>query len=398
VTFHLIVYSLIAADLWWWQRTDARLARLRHSTLWRSLLAAFLFCALAFPVAALCFGHLPLAGLPAAGVLWHLLVLPVVVFAALLMDLFRVIVRRFRGPAPAASASAGLTRREFLTGLAASAPIFATGGLTVCGIDQIGKFRVRDFDLSFPTWPAGLDGFTMAVVADVHTGPFTTQRMLEEIVEKTNTIHNGGPADLVILGGDLINTSLRDLPQALDMATALRSRLGTYACMGNHDVMDDARKFVAGVERAGIPVLIEDIVELGPMIGPRFQLFGVDWIYGDQRLYNLLSGVASRRNPDLFPICLAHHPHAWDEGVRQGLPLVISGHTHGGQIMLTDRIGGGPLRFRYWSGLYQRDGSTLVVSNGVGNWFPLRINAPPEILKLTLRSSRLASMRSDQGQ
>jgi predicted MPP superfamily phosphohydrolase len=326
------------------------------------------------------------------------LVLPVVVFAALLMDLCRIIVRRFRGPAPAASASAGLTRREFLTGLAASAPIFATGGLTVCGMDQIGKFRIRDFDLSFPTWPAGLDGFTMAVVADVHTGPFTTQGMLEEIVEKTNTIHNGGPADLVILGGDLINTSLRDLPQALDMATALRSRLGTYACMGNHDVMDDARKFVAGVERAGIPVLIEDIVELGPMIGPRFQLFGVDWIYGDQRLYNLLSGVASRRNPDLFPICLAHHPHAWDEGVRQGLPLVISGHTHGGQIMLTDRIGGGPLRFRYWSGLYQRDGSTLVVSNGVGNWFPLRINAPPEILKLTLRSSRPASMRSDQGQ
>ncbi len=52
--------------------------------------------------------------------------------------------------------------------------------------------------------------------------------------------------------------------------------------------------------------------------------------------------------------------------------------------MLTRSIGGGPLRFRYWSGVYQKPGSSLIVSNGVGNWFPLRINAPAEIVHLTL--------------
>jgi predicted MPP superfamily phosphohydrolase len=54
--------------------------------------------------------------------------------------------------------------------------------------------------------------------------------------------------------------------------------------------------------------------------------------------------------------------------------------------MLTSRIGAGPLRFRYWSGLYQQDhpGSNLIVSNGVGDWFPLRINAPAEIVHVTL--------------
>lgn len=58
---------------------------------------------------------------------------------------------------------------------------------------------------------------------------------------------------------------------------------------------------------------------------------------------------------------------------------------HGGQIMLNERLGFGPAMFRYWSGLYQKRGASLVVSNGAGNWFPLRINAPAEVVRLTLR-------------
>lgn len=81
---------------------------------------------------------------------------------------------------------------------------------------------------------------------------------------------------------------------------------------------------------------------------------------------------------------MAHHPDSWDEAAAFGLPLVISGHTHGGQIMLTKDIGGGPIRFKYWTGRYDKPGSTLIVSNGVGNWFPLRIGAPAEILKVTM--------------
>jgi hypothetical protein len=81
---------------------------------------------------------------------------------------------------------------------------------------------------------------------------------------------------------------------------------------------------------------------------------------------------------------LAHHPHAWDVAAENGVPLVLSGHTHGGQIMLTKRIGAGPLRFRYWSGLYEKPGSRLIVSNGVGDWFPLRVNAPAEIVHITM--------------
>jgi hypothetical protein len=94
--------------------------------------------------------------------------------------------------------------------------------------------------------------------------------------------------------------------------------------------------------------------------------------------------LLAQREPEAFPILLAHHPHAFDAAAAASLPLILSGHTHGGQLMLNEREGFGPALFRYWSGLYTRDNSKLIVSNGVGNWFPLRVNAPAEIIHLTL--------------
>jgi hypothetical protein len=92
-------------------------------------------------------------------------------------------------------------------------------------------------------------------------------------------------------------------------------------------------------------------------------------------------------DPDAFPILLAHHPHAFDAAAAAKIPLTISGHTHGGQIMLNERLGAGPVRFRYVSGLYQKGDSSLLVCNGIGNWFPLRINAPAELLHIQLQSA-----------
>ena len=96
--------------------------------------------------------------------------------------------------------------------------------------------------------------------------------------------------------------------------------------------------------------------------------------------------MLKHRQPDAFPILLAHHPHAFDAAAEAGLPLTLAGHTHGGQWMLDRQRGVGPVLFRYWSGLYTRGGSQLIVSNGAGNVFPVRINAPAEIVHITLRA------------
>ena len=96
-----------------------------------------------------------------------------------------------------------------------------------------------------------------------------------------------------------------------------------------------------------------------------------------------------RRDPAAFGIHLIHHPHLWDHTTE--VPLTLAGHTHGGQLMVTKEIGFGPMMYRYWSGLYTRPATettpmqALVVSNGVGNWFPVRVEAPAEIVHITLR-------------
>jgi predicted MPP superfamily phosphohydrolase len=98
-----------------------------------------------------------------------------------------------------------------------------------------------------------------------------------------------------------------------------------------------------------------------------------------------MTELMKQRDPDAFPILLAHHPHGFDAAVKANIPLTLSGHTHGGQLMLDNQVGVGPALFRYWSGVYRREQSQLVVSNGVGNMFPIRVNAPAEIVHLTLR-------------
>ncbi len=84
-------------------------------------------------------------------------------------------------------------------------------------------------------------------------------------------------------------------------------------------------------------------------------------------------------------ILLAHHPHLFD--IAESVDLVLAGHTHGGQIMVGP-VGFGPVFFKYWSGLYQRGTTSMVVSNGCGDWFPCRIGAPAEIGLLRLTAAK----------
>jgi predicted MPP superfamily phosphohydrolase len=257
------------------------------------------------------------------------------------------------------------------------------------------QFRVRRFTLRLPALPRALDGLTIAQVSDMHVGPWTNGRVLRRMVESTNALH----ADLVLLTGDLIHYELADLPEAIALVKAMEGRYGAWMIEGNHDLFENSGEFERRVKASGVPLLLDESVVVD-VHGTPIQLFGLSWIgagnaespgdtgnesqrdrCGALQLHRLMK----QRRPDAFPILLAHHPHAFDAAVEAALPLTLAGHTHGGQWMLSSRHGAGPVLFRYWSGLYKRAGSQLIVSNGVGNVLPLRINAPAEIVHLTLR-------------
>jgi predicted MPP superfamily phosphohydrolase len=190
--------------------------------------------------------------------------------------------------------------------------------------------------------------------------------------------------------GDLIDHSVYDLPEAVRMVERIDRRSGLFLIEGNHDLFDGREAFARGLRQADLPLLLNEsaVVRLR---GCPVQILGAMWHGRGGSIEDQVDQVAGQLDPQAFPILLAHHPHAFDRAAAVGIPLTLAGHTHGGQFMLTPEIGVGPALFKYWSGVYERHSSRLVVSNGAGNWFPVRTNAPAEILHVTLRTVSKAS-------
>jgi predicted MPP superfamily phosphohydrolase len=290
-----------------------------------------------------------------------------------------------------ASLPTAVSRRSFLRTAAVMTPPVITTIATVASIPQLNQFRVRRLTLSLPALPASLDGMTIAHVSDTHVGRLTRGPILDAVVRATNDLE----ADLVLFTGDLINDALADLDDAINLIQRLDPRRGLALCEGNHDLIESRAEFERRTRQASLPMLINETTTVR-VRGEPIQLLGLRWgsgvpgasraqDRGDAAVRSSMDVLLRQLRADAFHILLAHHPHAFDPAAAAGIPLTLAGHTHGGQLMLTDTLGFGPAMFRYWSGAYRKGDNALVVSNGVGNWFPLRINAPAEIVHLTLR-------------
>lgn len=388
--FILIVLILLAGDVAWWLKASSLLRRHQCPAPWRACFSLFMFVTTGGLVSLILLrasGQFPESAFPsllfALVYIWHLIVLPPLLLAwglgALALAVRKLALRLFRQkepapplpPAPSAFDAQPFSRRAFLGSAIAASPALITIGATGRGLATLEDFRIRKMEVPIPNLPSALEGLSIAHVTDSHVGRFTKGAVLERIVGSTNALN----ADLVVFTGDLVNYSLEDLPAGIDLLKGFRARHGVYAVEGNHDLIVDARRFRRETA-AAIPLLVNESLNVD-VNGQAVELLGLAW---KAPVEAVLKGD---RKAGSFPILLAHHPHAFDHA--DGIPLTLSGHTHGGQLMLNEELGAGPVMFRYWSGLYRRNDRALVVSNGVGNWFPLRANAPAEIVHIVLR-------------
>ena len=387
-----IIGLMVSLDIIWW----IVFARLTNHGAARVIVSIFMFAMIlgliAIIVARMSRGDWdrPIPKFAVSAIfIWHFIGLGLLaIIGVLLIPILlgqKIVSHRAPARIETRAESKAWSRRDFLRFTGAMLPPVFTFGLTGIAMAQLNNVRVRRFVLPIVDLPKELDGMTIAQVSDMHVGRFTKGEVLQKTVRLVNEMR----ADLLLLTGDLINDALADLNTGLEIARQMESRFGVAIIEGNHDLIENPREFETRVKASGIPFLLDESTTVN-VRGFPVQLLGLRWtrVYGEGRDAAIGAEVRKlleQRTADAFPILLAHHPHAFDAAAEAQLPLTLSGHTHGGQLMLNEKLGFGPAMFRYWSGLYTRGQSKLIVSNGVGNWFPLRVNAPAEIVHLTLR-------------
>lgn len=242
---------------------------------------------------------------------------------------------------------------------------------------------VREYELTLPGLPPGRDGLTLLVLSDLHLGSLIGENWLAARVAQVNAL----APDLVVIAGDLVDSDLdRAVPLAPVLAR-LHAPLGVWAVLGNHDAYAGAAGATRFAESAGVSMLRNRTVELAPGL----QLSGIDdpatlWRSAgdDRRLATALAGPRPGAT-----ILLAHTPdaHTAEQAASAGVGLMLSGHTHGGQIWPFGEL----VRRRYplFAGRYQVAGLTVLVGRGTGGWGPrMRLWHPGEILRLRLRAPK----------
>lgn len=244
-----------------------------------------------------------------------------------------------------------------------------------------GRLAVRSRDVRVGR-PASRPPLRVAFASDFHAGPTTDPRMLARACEE---IVRAAP-DVILLGGDFVNHDPADVATLAPVLATLRAPLGTYAVLGNHDVVVDSGPVVAALQAAGVQLLTNRAQRLAPAHDDVFLLGLDDPISGTPRAEAAFApaqaaGSAERQ----LRIVLMHAPDGLLAIGEHDFDLAFCGHTHGGQVALPWGIPivlpRGRLSRRFARGWFRlRRGGALLVSHGIGcSALPVRLFARPEV-------------------
>lgn len=244
---------------------------------------------------------------------------------------------------------------------------------------------VSTFRLKLPHWHQEHDGLRVAALADLHVGaPHQSLEKLDSIVEKVNSLR----PDLVLILGDLVihgvvGGSFVPPEPIAERLKHLKSSLGTFAVLGNHDWWYDGNRVTKALKDVGITVLENDVRRLEHN-RKTFSLEGIADIWTQTPD---IPGSISRVEGEDSILLITHNPDIFPE-VPGRVSLTLAGHTHGGQVNLP--LIGRPIvpsQFgqRFAMGHIVEDGRHLFVSGGVGtSILPVRFRVIPEVAFLTL--------------
>jgi len=270
-----------------------------------------------------------------------------------------------------------LTRRAALKGVLATTIGAVTGATVYGGGYERHEIGVTETTLRVRELRDAWDGIRIAFLSDIHHSSIVPA----DDVARAVALANAQKPDMVVLGGDYITSFDKSFVEPVaELLAPLQARLGVYAILGNHD---DDRLMPAALKRRGMEVL-RDACRPVWLRGDALELAGIEfWTREPARIKEILRDA---RAPVLL---LAHDPRRLIEAAALDVPAVLSGHTHGGQIVIPGLGALAARKYPVAAGNGRMGQTEIFVSRGIGTvYVPVRLNCPPEVAVVTLKSAK----------
>jgi hypothetical protein len=268
-----------------------------------------------------------------------------------------------------------VTRRDALRALLATGVGAAVGPIAYGVAYARHHLALIQSEVPVSGLPPAHDGLRIGLITDIHHSATVSA---EDVTRAVELLKSASP-DLIVLGGDYVTYGNRAYvePVAELLSPLAYAPHGSFAVLGNHD---DDRDMAAALARSQFAVLKDQHTQI-EINGEALHLAGIRfWTRRVDHIAQVLKGVGPNT------ILLAHDPRRLTQAAELDVPLVLSGHTHGGQVVLPGVGALAKSNFPVLAGLDRQTNTSLFVSRGVGTvYVPIRLNCPPDVAVLTLR-------------
>jgi len=239
---------------------------------------------------------------------------------------------------------------------------------------------VIEHEVRLPGLPKSADGKVLVVLSDLHLSSLTTRNWVKSLVQRVNDLR----PDLVMVAGDVIDGREEVVRPMLDDLRQIHAPLGMWAVTGNHDFYSGDTTSARLIEFGGMKLLRDAAAP----VAPGLWVAGVDDLTArpDRTQSTTVVRSVLRQTGPGAVIFACHTPELMPVAAECGAGLMLSGHTHNGQIWPFNFLV--HLRYRYITGRHAFGPMTLLIGNGTGTWGPrMRLWTPGQILRVTLRSA-----------
>jgi hypothetical protein len=272
----------------------------------------------------------------------------------------------------------GLWLRPQLAALRISALIIALL-LTLVAVVQARRSPVlTEYEVTLDGLPREADGTVLVVASDMHVGVMIGQGWARERAAQIESLRPG----LLLLVGDIFEGDEATYASWLPVLQQFRAAHGVYVVTGNHEFYAGGTKIIDLFRSAGFHVLRDESVQ--PI--PGLAITGVDDVaFRGRTAHAAILEKVLRQRPEGASILLSHTPVETQRAANAGIGLMLSGHTHEGQIWPFNYLV--KLAFPITSGRYRVEQMTAIVCRGTGTWGPrMRLFKRSELLRITLRA------------